>query len=70
MTRRLHLPSGIRNGLDFLVDADWSPRQALAIFALLSDWRARIWRHYGVELQQLLREQRSPADDADIDGAF
>jgi hypothetical protein len=73
MSRPPHLPSGIRAGLDFLIDPHWSPQQALAVFELLGDLRARIWMHYGVQMQQLLREECSPPAGAaldDIDGAF
>ena len=65
MSRRTHLPSGIRQGLDLLIDQNWSPQQALAVFELLDDLRARIWIHYGVQLQQLLGEQRASVDDVD-----
>jgi hypothetical protein len=58
-----HMPSGIVRGLHFLIDANWSPEQALAVFELLSDLRARIWMHYSIELHDLIREQRSPPDD-------
>ena len=58
-----HMPSGIVRGLDFLIDANWSPEQALAVFELLSDLRARIWMHYPIVLHDLIREQRSPPDD-------
>ena len=67
MSRRTHLPSGLSFGLDFLIDTTWSPEQALAVFELLSDLRARIWMRYGVELHELIRVQRSPPTDADID---
>jgi len=67
VSRRTHLPSGLSFGLDFLIDTTWSPEQALAVFELLSDLRARIWMRYGVELHELIREQRSPPTDADID---
>lgn len=67
MNRRMHLPSGLREGLDLLIDAHWSPQQALAVFELLGDLRARIWWHYGVQLQQLLREQRSPPASTPFD---
>ncbi|WP_175916074.1 hypothetical protein [Burkholderia sp. BCC1638] len=40
---------------------------AFAVFELLSDLRARIWIRYGVELHELIRQQRSPPTDADID---
>ncbi|OJA84449.1 hypothetical protein [Burkholderia ubonensis] len=70
MSRRTQLPSGLSHGLDFLIDADWSPQQAFAGFELLSDLRARIWMRYGVELRELIREQRSPPTDADIEDGF
>ncbi|WP_269768974.1 hypothetical protein [Caballeronia calidae] len=37
------------------------------MFELLSDLRARIWMRYGVELHELIRAQRSPPTDVDID---
>ena len=67
MSRRAHLPSGLSRGLELLIDADWSPQQAFAVFELLSDLRARIWMRYGAELHELIRVQRSPPTDADID---
>lgn len=63
MSRRAHLPSGLSRGLELLIDADWSPQQAFAVFELISDLRARIWMRYGVELHELIREQRSPPID-------
>lgn len=69
MSRPPHLPSGLRDGLDFLIDPNWSPPQALAVFELLDDLRERIWLHYGVELQQLMRAQcASAADVGSADG--
>ena len=61
------LPSGRRHGLPFVVPEDWTPEQAFAVFELLSDLRARIWMRYGLELHELIREQRSPPTNADID---
>ena len=58
-----HLPSGIVRGLDFLIDGDWTPERALAVFELLSDLRARIWMRYSTELHDLIRAQRAPPDD-------
>ena len=52
---------------------DWSPEQAVAVFAILDELRERIWAHYGLQIQQVLREQRSTmipaADGTDIDDA-
>ncbi|WP_434718293.1 hypothetical protein P5W98_03425 [Paraburkholderia sp. A1BS-2L] len=67
MSRRTHLPSGLSRGLDFLIDTEWSPQQAFAVFELLSDLRARIWMRYGVELHELIRQQRSPPNVGGID---
>ena len=69
-----HLPSGLRGGLDFLICADWTPDQALAIVELLDDLRDRIWAHYDLALFDLLREERGgpsepfPADYRPADG--
>lgn len=62
-----HLPSGIKRGIDFLIADHWTPEQALAVFELLSDLRARVWMHYCVDLHELIREQRSPPNDSDIE---
>ncbi len=56
--RLLDLPSGITHGIPFLIDANWSPEQALAVMELLNDLREQIWRHYELQLQQLYREDR------------
>jgi len=37
------LPSGLRQGIPFLLPAHWSPEQALAVFELLDDLREQIW---------------------------
>ena len=55
-----HQPSGLNGGLDFLIDAEWSPRQALAVVELLEDLVERITRHYQSPLFELLREDRAP----------
>jgi hypothetical protein len=55
-----HLPSGLTHGLPFLISADWSAEQALAVVELLDDLRELIWAHYQFPLQELLREQRLP----------
>lgn len=52
-----HQPSGLSSGLAFTVDATWTPEQALAVLELLDDLRDRIWTHYGLAIQNLLREQ-------------
>lgn len=56
--RRHHQPSGLRHGLDLLVDPGWSPEQALAVVELLDDLRDRIWSHYEPVLLERLRDDR------------
>lgn len=56
--KRYYPPSGLRRGLDFLIDPDWSPDQALAVIELLDDLRDRIWSHYERVLQQRLCDDR------------
>jgi len=58
-----HPPSGLRQGLDFLIQADWTTEQALAVFELLDDLRERVWTHYQVEIMSQLREERRPDGD-------
>ena len=54
---------------------DWSPEQAVAVFEILDELRERVWVHYGLQIQQVLRrQQRTAAHDAagdigDIDEA-
>ena len=61
-----HPPSGLRRGLEFLIDPDWSPEQALAVIELLDDLRHRIEAHYERVLQQRLRDDRVTENDANI----
>ena len=71
--RKWHQPSGIASGLPFTVDATWTPEQALAVWDLLEDLRDRVWTHYGLVIQNLMREQRAsfePLDDFDQDLPF
>lgn len=58
----LHLPSGLLRGIPFIIPADWSPEQALAVFELLNDLQHQIWGHYQLQLLELLREQRLPTN--------
>jgi hypothetical protein len=52
---------------------DWSPEQAVAVFEILDELREQVWARYGLQIQQVLRDQRSTAvptandiDDADV----
>lgn len=55
----IHLPSGITQGIPFLIDANWTPEQAMAVVELLDDLRQQIWVHYALQLHPLFRAQRS-----------
>lgn len=61
--KNLHLPSGLSTGIPFIIPANWSPEQALAVVELLDDLRHQIWVHYQLPLLELVREQRIPHDE-------
>lgn len=66
-------PSGLRRGLPFAVDDSWTAEQAWAVLELLDDLRDRVWTHYGLRIQNLLREQRvsqESSDNLDTDWPF
>ena len=48
-----HQPSGISQGLPFLIPADWTPEQAQAVVDLLDDLREHLWAHYQIALYEL-----------------
>lgn len=81
MTRRRAVPADI----DFTqhrvaagsitLPTHWSPEQAAAVFEILDDLREHVWARYGLQIQQVLRDERSTAitaagdiaiDDADV----
>ena len=51
----------------------WSPEQAVAVFEILDELREHVWARYGLQIQQVLRDERgmavSTADDISIDEA-
>lgn len=51
--------------------AHWSLEQAVAVFEILDEPREHVWARYGLQIQQLLRNDRSTAapatHDIDID---
>ena len=55
-----HQPSGLRGGIEFLIDPGWSPEQAFAVVELLDDLRNRIWAHYAIALSEEYRNQFAP----------
>ena len=52
-----HQPSGLRGGIEFLIDPGWSPEQAFAVVELIDDLRNRIWAHYAIALSEEYRNQ-------------
>lgn len=61
--KNYYQPSGLNTGLDFLIDKNWTPEQALAVFELLDDLRKRIFNHYQIPIQELLKEERGTAGE-------
>jgi hypothetical protein len=56
-----------------MLPTDWSPEQAAAVFEILDELREQLWARYGLQIQQVLREQRTAPitaaphiDDADV----
>ena len=49
----------------------WSPEQAVAVFEILDELRKHVWARYGLQIQQVLRDERSTAAPTahDIDKA-
>ena len=61
--KNYHQPSGLNSGLDFLISTDLTPEQAWAVVELLDDLRDRIFNHYLISIQELLREERGITGD-------
>ena len=61
--KNYHQRSGLNVGLDFLISTNWTPEQAWAVVELLDDLRERIWNHYLIPIQDLLREERGMTGD-------
>lgn len=66
--KTIHPPSGITQGIPFLIAADWTPEQAMAVVELLDDLREQIWARYELQLYPLFRQQRAPRDGAGVPG--
>ena len=51
----------------------WSPEQAVAVFEILDELREHVWAHCGLQIQQVLRDERATpvraADNISIDEA-
>lgn len=59
-------PSGLRDGLELLIDPRWSPEQAWAVIELLDDLRDRIWSHYEPALLDKLSNDRGTLHQVEI----
>jgi len=55
--RQYPQPSGLISGLEFLIDSDWTPEQAYAVFQLLDDLRDRILAKYQCAIMEQMREE-------------
>ena len=42
------LPSGLQDGIPFVLAKDWSPEQALEVSELLDDLSEVIWQRYQI----------------------
>jgi hypothetical protein len=56
--RHLLLPSGITDGIPLLIEARWTPEQAVAVLELLDDLREQIVRNYAPQVQAYYRDDR------------
>lgn len=59
------LPSGRRRGIPFILPADWSAEQALAVIEILDDLREMICNHYQIPIHDLLQQERVSVQDDD-----
>ena len=79
MTRRRAVPAQIDftghrvTAGSIALPTHWSPELAVAVFEILDELREHVWARYGVQIQQVLRDERSTAvpaaGDIDIDEA-
>ena len=51
--KRLHLPSGLQQGIAMIIQQDWSTEQAVAVVELLGDLQEVIYRHYQPQIQKV-----------------
>lgn len=61
--KNYYQPSGLNTGLDFMIDKNWTPEQALAVFELLDDLRERIFNHYQIPIKELLKQERGTTEE-------
>jgi len=56
--RTYHQPSGLSQGIDFLISTEWTPAQALAVVELLDDLRDCIHSRYEQAIFEQMCEER------------
>jgi hypothetical protein len=61
--KNYYQPSGLNTGLDFLIDKNWTPEQALAVFELLDDLRDLIFNYYQHPIQELLKDKQGMGEE-------
>ena len=49
---------------------DWTPEQALAVYDFIDALREAIWARYGLQLVELMREDRVTVFEVDEDVMF
>lgn len=60
------MPQRTVAAMPMILPTDWSPEQAVAVFEILDELRERVWAHYGLQIQQVLRgQQRTAAQGAE-----
>ena len=52
-----------RHPLTMILPTDWTPAQALVVVELLDELRERVYSHYLIPIQTLLRDERTLAMD-------
>jgi len=65
--KNYHPPSGLISGLELLISKEWTPEQAWAVIELLDDLRDRIWCHYQLPIQELLRDEYGMTEDQQVE---
>lgn len=48
----------------------WTAREALAVYEFIDELREVIWSRYGLQLQELMQEDRVTVFDVDEDVTF
>jgi hypothetical protein len=64
--KRVYPPSGLRRGVNVLIDPHWSPEQAMAVIELLDDLRDGIWAHYESVLRHKFSNERVTQYDVEV----